>query len=69
MAAGKGDIFDRKAIAAVLPRIDMVAALEPAFAVAARLDQISLAREPIAKREHQAGFVFDEEQPLHARDP
>ena len=32
MAAGKGDIFDRKAIAAVLPRIDMVAALEPAFA-------------------------------------
>ena len=44
-------------------------ALEPTFAIAARLDQIPFARQPIAKGQHEAWLVFDEEQPLHARDP
>ena len=43
-------------------------ALEPALAVGALSTRVALAGESIAKGQHQAGLVLDEQQPLHACD-
>ena len=44
-------------------------ALEAALAVGARFDRVALAREPVGQRQHQAGLVLDQQEPLHACDP
>ena len=40
-------------------------ALEAALAVAAGVDGIAFARQPIGQRQDEAGLVFDEQQALH----